>query len=725
MDKVKKRRTREDRRRTARACDRCWRLKERCEGGIPCTRCIHLSRQCEFKRLDSQPRTSDQAQVNVHELLERVMYMETILKHKVKGIVFDLDHLRRTARALAEDENQDENEHEQDVPQPSLPPEEDPIEEEVYSIDPVEDTTTHSFQVSNYWRAEQLHSGLSGLSVAIACCPPRHVADYLVNVFFKHAATFYFYVDKDWLNERLDALYDHPEKFSKKSVAVLSIILAVFAIATQYAYLDSPSHTSATNAGSELPGNDLGTMFYRQAIRFLPEIIEASSLESVQACLLFAAYALPVDASGLGYIYLTLTVRLAMQNGMHRRYRGTGLSAAMIDTRDRVWWTAYTLERRVSIGHGRPLSTVRSDVNAQLPSSVQGDGVLSTTPYLVASILLTQRLEEFSHEMFLLRNCQKQERPPILARLVTAKHELETWWSSLPEEIHTNAPQHHVQFRAIQHLRLEYCLVRMFIGRPLLLNRHSTSPSAPSSPEGSAESPSKTSNSGHRCDPDRQELVNGCVQAAKEALGLCRALRDNGPGLARNSYVEYSSCRASLLILIAHSIQDPSVKVRTELREGLDMIREMAAAGESARSEVELIESFERALARLHYIRAKNSNNTDTDSKVDSDYEHFRNWESMWKSVNTNNMLEIVPWGMSQSQPAQDWAVEPPGFQAGPATAMSSSMQTRRPYATDAFALDSGATPTQSDLQTLQEVLGISGYRFDNGFAADSGYNLG
>jgi hypothetical protein len=86
-------------------------------------------------------------------------------------------------------------------------------------------------------------------------------------------------------------------------------------------------------------------MFYQEAIRLLPEIIEVSSLESVQACLLFAAYALPIDAAGLGYVYINLTIRLAMQNGMHRRCVGEPFSAAMMETRNRVWWTAYAMER--------------------------------------------------------------------------------------------------------------------------------------------------------------------------------------------------------------------------------------------------------------------------------------------------------------------------------------------------------------------------------------------
>ncbi|KAL4794090.1 fungal-specific transcription factor domain-containing protein [Aspergillus venezuelensis] len=614
----KRRRTREDRRRTARACDRCRRLKERCEGGFPCLRCIHLGRHCESPSIPI-PET------NIPELLERVSYMENILKHKFEGIALDVDSLRRMSRAL------DQHDQTTDHPATPLPAEEDPIEEEVCTIDPVEDTTTQDYsgefsywnfsmrvkrhiedrmhpqstlKVSNYARAEQLHYGVNRIAAAISCCPPRHVADFLVNVFFKHAQTYYFYLDRGWLMEKLHVLYDDPGKFSKKSVAVVSIILTVFAIATQYAYLEALSQRSwSTN--TENSEDALGTMFYQQAIQFLPEIIEASSLESVQACLLFAVYALSVDASGLGYIYITLTNRLGMQNGMHRKYTGTGLSAAMIETRNRIWWTAYTLERKVSIFHGRPLSTHSSDVDAHLPShneAAQGSNTQSTHAYTLASILLTKRLEEISHDL----------RAPV---------HLDSWWQTLPERVHSNISHDDCDYRALAQLRLEYCLVKMFIGRPLLLNRASSrSPASPGASE--TRSPGSTS-----ITASDNELVEYCIEAAQEALSLCRDLRDNGPGLARSSYIEYSSCRASLLVLIAQSIEKQSGLFRTNLRDGLDMIKEMAAAGDSARSEVALLESLERALVRLLHTTEKNEGRS-----TGSDYEDFKHWESAWKS---------------------------------------------------------------------------------------------
>jgi hypothetical protein len=51
----------------------------------------------------------------------------------------------------------------------------------------------------------------------------------------------------------------------------------------------------------------------------------------------------------------------------------------------------------------------------------------------------------------------------------------------------------------------------------------------------------------------------------------------------------------------------------------------MSAAGESARSEVSLIESLERALARLH-TGAQNARQGESQQNTMSDYEAFKNW---------------------------------------------------------------------------------------------------
>ncbi|OQD89388.1 hypothetical protein PENANT_c002G07358 [Penicillium antarcticum] len=546
----------EHRKRAARACDECRRLKEKDRTG-----------RSDFP-----------------ELIERTRYMERILKRTIEGISLDTKSLGKLADALDTDYHDKGAISSDPKDLESLG-----MDDETCTMDPVGDNTT-------------------------------------LKIFFKYSETHYYLVQESWVLSKLDLLYHNPESFSHKGAEVtVAIILSVFAIGTQYAHLESLGQAQTSASGSTFSEDDVGATFYQQAIRLLPEIIEIASLESVQACLLFGYYALPVDASGLGFIYINLAMRLGMQNGMHRKCKNEAFSRSMIETRNRVWWTA-----KISIFHGRPLSVLRSDVDANIPlyqASLQPQDCPGSITRAEISIQLVHFLEDTFHEINLLRNCQKQEISKIVSRLLTTKSALTKWWNSLPNDVVAVRAEQPEHIRSAMHLKLEYCLVRMFVGRPFLLKQE-TSQSNTSSPSHSdaIENQSRLTDGGsQKSTSGRNDLIHDCIQAATEALDICQILRDSGLGLARASYIEYSSCRASLLVLIAYSIQKFSEQFRKSLYEGLDMIREMSAAGESARSEVSLIESLERALARLH-TGARNDRQGEPQRNSISDYEAFKNW---------------------------------------------------------------------------------------------------
>lgn len=208
---------------------------------------------------------------------------------------------------------------------------------------------------------------------------------------------------------------------------------------------------------------------------------------------------------------------------------------------------------------------------------------------------------------------------------------MKEWWSSLPQEVVSSSLQPPADVRSVMHLQLEYCLVRMFIGRPFLLRRDysdSMNNSPAYSESNTVESHATPNGTGVKYSSSRKDLIDDCIEAATEALRICQELRDSGAGLARASYIEYSSCRASLLVLIAYSIQSSSEQFRKLLYNGLGMIRDMSAAGESAQSEVCLIESLERALARLHTgaQQPQRGNIVTPSSHPISDYEAFKHW---------------------------------------------------------------------------------------------------
>jgi hypothetical protein len=202
------------------------------------------------------------------------------------------------------------------------------------------------------WRATQLESGSALVSTSITCLPPRYVADFLVQVFFRYAQTNNFYVEEGWLREKLNTCYTNPDILSPSDAAAVCAILMVLAIGTQFAHLDSPMTAQKVNPDistsaeeQRFSEDDVGLTFYQFASKLLPDIIAIASVRSVQACLLIGTYLLPLDTSGLSYTYFGLALKLAIQNGMHRKYAGGGIDPLKLEVRSRVFWTAYTIEK--------------------------------------------------------------------------------------------------------------------------------------------------------------------------------------------------------------------------------------------------------------------------------------------------------------------------------------------------------------------------------------------
>jgi hypothetical protein len=214
--------------------------------------------------------------------------------------------------------------------------------------------------------------------------------------------------------------------------------------------------------------------------------------------------------------------------------------------------------------------------------------------------------------------------------------EMKKWWDSLSVGSAN---------RRSLHLRLEHCLVRMFVGRPFLFSRagvgitpSATSESGTGLQQPAATSASKASTENSTRSSRTSTLVDDCVQAALEVIEIGRSMRDNGIGIAKSSYIEYSSCRASLLVLIAYCIQNQTDEYYHSLQQGLDIIREMSATGDSARYEVLLIETLEKAIKRLHFFSREVQTHEAIGPESTAGYSSFKQWSSMWKTgVATGN----------------------------------------------------------------------------------------
>jgi hypothetical protein len=228
-----------------------------------------------------------------------------------------------------------------------------------------------------------------------------------------------------------------------------------------------------------------------------------------------------------------------------------------------------------------------------------------------------------------------------LTKLIDIKQELFVWWQQLPPEINGMDPESPAAMsREAAHVRLEFCVIRMYAGRLFIMPR--------SNPQGATQSPSTdgpspdtgpttpsalTSQNAQR----RATLIADCVDAALLIVETCCRIRDT-IGLARASYTEFSALRVALLVILSQFLQKQTSveRLRPPLSEGMAMLKSMSTWGASARFDVSLIEAFEHAIARME---AKDEGQP-TPSQRESEYDLFKKWEEEWQSLKTTQQQQ-------------------------------------------------------------------------------------
>lgn len=169
------------------------------------------------------------------------------------------------------------------------------------------------------------------------------------------------------------------------------------------------------------------------------------------------------------------------------------------------------------------------------------------------------------------------------------------------------------------HLKLDYCLTRIFIGRPFLFSNFKGLQTTAQAFKGSSG-----------VSKNRATLVTDCVEAALEIIDLCRLLRDEA-GLARASFTEFSSCRAALLVILAQGLTKRTERLGAALEQGISLIKIMSMGVGSARSAVSVIEALERAIRRLE-LWSESQQAQNNGGSLESAYDRFKNWEMLWKT---------------------------------------------------------------------------------------------
>ncbi|KAK1622702.1 fungal-specific transcription factor domain-containing protein, partial [Colletotrichum phormii] len=394
-------------------CDNCRRLKEKCNGGTPCDRCVKSGRKCLFtnayRRSRRRPAPQPPAAViDPKEFfgIERIRNLEAIVQHFTNIRDFSPKVLAESLVALKAAEEGSAQSHDQYNLND---------QETLDEIRIAEEASNFASIPANFATAEQLLSWPFAIQDAVSLFPPVDVATILLDVFFSVSQTNYFYVDEEQIRRRISEMYTGiAAPLSTADAPWVCTVLMVFCVSTQFAHL-APQVKSRHSRNGQLDvasavDDALALSFYRKATSMIPDLLTIGSAQCVQAFILMGVYTLPVDPAGLASSYYGMAMKIAIHNNMHLK--------SLYKTRDtemsnRIWWTVYTLERRVSILHGRPASIQRSQIGTELPVDsleLQPSGRPNTFHNAMAQKDLTEIMEIARDTILVLK---RADRPKL------------------------------------------------------------------------------------------------------------------------------------------------------------------------------------------------------------------------------------------------------------------------------------------------------------------------
>ncbi|OHF04262.1 thiamine repressible genes regulatory protein thi1 [Colletotrichum orchidophilum] len=383
---------------------------------------------------------------------------------------------------------------------------------------------------------------------AVKSFPPRGVADFLVSVCIAYGTDIFFYLDQSHFMRELDHLYNDELSPLREDTGFVCLVLAVFALGSQWTALARPEDLSNT-ALTEGRTFDPGRIFYNQARILISDLLDRPCIRSVQATFILGVYLMPASAISASYVYMGLALRKALAIGLHQEPDDPSLSGDEKETRRRLWWSIYSLERTVTIKLNRPRSVDQEIITTSLPKPTSRD--------------VTQKFD----------NVQHQIANAAFVRII----------DKLSEPGLQNIDPKSSSYRAVFHLHLNYYFAWIDMGKVSVVTvvrarlqeifHTSTAPSA--------------------VPRDVEQSSEACIKAAKKMLelfeGLCR-----GGNMARFSFTDFQGCSIATIIVLLAGILDRDSGYEGRVAFGLDCLRRMASGGNTtAKMGVRFVEALQ------------------------------------------------------------------------------------------------------------------------------------
>ncbi|KAL4878742.1 fungal-specific transcription factor domain-containing protein [Aspergillus karnatakaensis] len=215
-----------------------------------------------------------------------------------------------------------------------------------------------------------------------------------------------------------------------------------------------------------------GLHYFCKAMNALRIVSERPSVDMVELHLLLSVYSLFLNRRHTAYTLAGAAVRLATIMGLHLNIPETQLrDAGEREHRNRIWWTAYTLERMWAAKLGYPPAIEDNAIEVDLPSNLVGLDDNSTLDfpdhaYFIARIGLARLSSRIIHSIY----GHKADEPSLSRRVQDAFGDLRGWLKGLPPALQIDAREEGSLEPKVRSLHLLFNQLAIIATRPILLH---------------------------------------------------------------------------------------------------------------------------------------------------------------------------------------------------------------------------------------------------------------
>lgn len=292
--------------------------------------------------------------------------------------------------------------------------------------------------------------------------PEEDLCDKLVDAYFQRLHFLMPILDKPSFMTRYKKLMQRrgDTDFIQTEAAFTSVVFAVFACSAKLVNDPRLSPENADDVG-------MGMVYYERALVLHYISHNSIQIPHVQSFILMSSFLCSINCLPQAWILVGQAVRTAQDLGLHRSPRRLLISPIEKETRRKIWWNVYCLDRMLALALGRPLGVEDSDCDVEYPADVDDDylpeyfsgvNVSQQHPTLVSGIIALVNLYQIAgrvlRQVYSIENCKEglePERRAELQRAVEALDlELNKWCEDLPTPFKNGGPtDKHVSMTAV------------------------------------------------------------------------------------------------------------------------------------------------------------------------------------------------------------------------------------------------------------------------------------